>query len=189
VDAVSIATPSFLHHDHVLDAVDSRADPDVIWCEKPIAVSVSAAHEMLAACEDAGVDLVIDHKRRFSETYRALRAAIIEAEALGDVQSVHVQSPEELFRNGTHVLLEERFERVMGHLTDGGLDDAGGGGVLITEHVEAPLPEPVDGFDSSEEMIVAGAANVVGPFVSHYTGSAVDLPLEGPLRDVASRSQ
>jgi predicted dehydrogenase len=142
LDAVSIATPSFLHHEHVLDAVDSAADPDVVWCEKPIAVSVSEAYEMLAACEEADVDLLIDHTRRFSETYRRLHEAINEAEVLGEVQSVHVQSPEELLRNGTHMvdlltyLLDERFERVMGHLTDAGggdLDDSGGGGVAITE--------------------------------------------------------
>jgi predicted dehydrogenase len=276
LDAVSIATPSFLHHEHVLDAVDSAADPDVVWCEKPIAVSVSEAYEMLAACEESDVDLLIDHTRRFSETYRRLHEAINEAEVLGEVQSVHVQSPEELLRNGTHMvdlltyLLDERFERVMGHLTDAGggdLDDSGGGGVAITEsgtyvnvdattsreittgdwlvvgdegklefseyageigywrledsdegsygteHVEAPLPEPVDGFDDSEAMFAAGAANVVGLldgtaenrspgeeathvletivglFVSHYTGSAVDLPLDRPLQDVSIRSQ
>lgn len=33
LDAVSVATPSYLHHDHVLDAARSTAAPDVIWCE------------------------------------------------------------------------------------------------------------------------------------------------------------
>lgn len=284
LDAVSIATPAVLHHEHVLDAVDSRADLDVVWCEKPIAVSVSEAAEMLAACEAADVDLVIDHTRRFSDTYRTLREAITEAGILGDVESVHVQSPEEVLRNGTHMvdlltyLLDERFERVTGHLTDvggrgldavasSGVDDSGGGGILITEsgtyvnldcttsraattwqwllvgdegklefseyaeeidywrledseeatlgaeHAQAPFPGPIDGFDNLEAMFAAGAENVVGLldgtaenhspgedamhvletivglFVSHYTGSAVDLPLARPLRDVSIQSQ
>jgi predicted dehydrogenase len=142
LDAVSVATPSSLHRDHVLDAVASVADPDVVWCEKPIAESVADAEEMCAACDDADVDLLIDHTRRFSSSYQTLHEAITGAEVVGGVQSVHVQSPAELLQNGTHMvdllvyLLGERVTEVMGRLTGasgGEWDDTGGGGVMITD--------------------------------------------------------
>ncbi|MFB6185774.1 MAG: Gfo/Idh/MocA family protein, partial [Halobacteriaceae archaeon] len=37
LDVVSIATPTYLHHQHVMDTATSEANPDIIWCEKPIA--------------------------------------------------------------------------------------------------------------------------------------------------------
>jgi len=278
LDAVSIATPSFLHHDHVLDAIDSTADPDVIWCEKPIATSVTEADEMVAACEEAGVDIVIDHQQRFRSAYRELRRLLVDERLLGDVRSVHINSPEELLRNGTHTvdlayyLLDDPAERVTGYLTDhsAGMgaeyDDSGGGGIVITEggtylnvdctvpremhagtmlfvgtegklylgksdgecrywdleesdsgaygttHVETELPESLPPFTNPDSMYRGGAEHVVeildgaaknispgeeaahvleiiaGLFISHYTGAAVQLPLDRPLRDVTIRS-
>jgi predicted dehydrogenase len=53
LDAVSVCSPTFLHHDHFVDAAQSAAAPDVIWCEKPIASSVSDAEEMVEELDDA----------------------------------------------------------------------------------------------------------------------------------------
>jgi len=86
-------------------------------------------------------------------------------------------------------------------------------GTYGTEHRPASLPDPVDGFDSTDQMFATGAANVRGMlegteenrspggvathvlevivalFVSHYTDSAIDLPLADPLRDVTITSR
>ena len=43
LDLVSVCTPSYLHDDHVVDAAESQADSGLVWCEKPIASSVSDA--------------------------------------------------------------------------------------------------------------------------------------------------
>src|SRR5262247_1790273 len=51
VDAVYIALPNALHHAAVLAA--ARAKKHVL-CEKPFALSVTHAREMVAACDDAG---------------------------------------------------------------------------------------------------------------------------------------
>ncbi|WP_157972504.1 Gfo/Idh/MocA family protein [Saliphagus sp. LR7] len=281
LDVVSIATPSFLHHRHVLDTVESNADPDVIWSEKPIAVNVTEAHEMVDVCEDAGVELVIDHMRRFHKPYRKLQRLINDDGLIGKVQSVHIQNPEELLRNGTHsidlltMLLDERAQLVFGHLKEqsgSGMsldewDDRAGGGIIVTEsgtyvnadfttarsvasggwlivgdrgkiefnegrneldywtlvdsddgsygteHVETDLPDLNGDLNDYEAMFRGGGSHIVdllnddepnrspgrtathvleiivGLFISNYTGSAIDLPLDRPLEDVTVQSR
>jgi predicted dehydrogenase len=147
LDVVSVASPTYLHADHVHDAV-TVGDPTVVWCEKPIAGSVADAESMVDACEAAGTELVVNHVRRWDEPYVRLREAV-EAGALGDVQTVNAQFKLELLRNGTHYLdtvawiLGERAVRASGHLTretpmhDRELpvevDDGGGGGYVVFE--------------------------------------------------------
>jgi len=150
LDAVSVCTPSYLHHDHVVDAARSAADPDVIWCEKPIASSVTDAEEMVAVCEETGTELLVNHSFRFTEKLRHLRDLVHEADLLGEVHSVSTQFRMELLRNSTHLLdtlvylLDARAERVSGYITgeneavdsldaDRSVDDAGGGGFVVMD--------------------------------------------------------
>ena len=149
LDAVSIATPTFLHHDHVVDAVEI-GDPGVVWCEKPIASSVSDAEEMVAACEEADAELLVNHTLRFTEKIQRLRDLIQAEGLLGDVRSVNARFRMELMRNSTHLLdtlvylLDSRAERVAGYVTgeneavealgaDVEVDDAGGGGLAVMD--------------------------------------------------------
>ena len=69
VDAVYIALPNALHHAAVLAAASGRKH---VLCEKPFAMSVAHAREMVAACHDAGVILRIAHQLR-------LEAALVRA--------------------------------------------------------------------------------------------------------------
>ena len=148
LDAVSVCTPSFLHHDHVVDAARSAAGPDVIWCEKPIASSVSDAEEMVAVCDRTDTELVVNHSFRFTDKLRRLRRLVDDGDILGDVHSVSTQFRMELLRNSTHLLdtlvflLDSRAETVSGHITneneavdslgaDQPVDDSGGGGFVV----------------------------------------------------------
>lgn len=156
LDVVTVATPTFLHNQHVLDAARSSAAPDVVWVEKPIAGSVSEADEMLDACADADVELVVNHARRFGDAYQTLRA-MIQSGDLGTIRSIHISAPEELLRNGTHYvdlvnfLLDEPFEWAFGFLTEeseemgADFDDSGGAAMLLTAsgtyvHVDCTVP-------------------------------------------------
>ena len=150
LDVVSVCTPSYLHRDHVVDAARSAADPDVIWCEKPIASSVSDAEEMVDVCAEEGVELVVNHSFRFTDKLRRLRELIVEGDLLGDVRSVGTQFRMELMRNSTHLLdtlvflLDARADRVSGYITgeneavdslDAAVDvaDSGGGGHVVMD--------------------------------------------------------
>lgn len=150
LDVVSICTPSYLHADHVVDVVYSTADPEVIWCEKPIASAVSDAREMVATCDEADTELVVNHSFRFTDKLRRLRDLFVEEEILGDVRSVATQFRMELMRNSTHLLdtlvylLDARAERVSGYITGENeaadslsanidVDDSGGGGFVVMD--------------------------------------------------------
>ena len=150
LDVVSVCTPSFLHHQHVTDVARSAADPDVIWCEKPIASSVSEAEAMIDVCDEVGIELLINHSFRFTDKLRRLRRLVHEEDLLGTVHSVSTQYRMELLRNSTHLLdtlvylLDARAESVAGHVTGENeavdaldvvraVDDAGGGGFVVMD--------------------------------------------------------
>ncbi len=149
LDVVSVTTPTLLHHDHVLDCVEV-GDPGAVWCEKPIASSVTDAEAMVAACDAADVELVVNHSFRFTEKLQRLRTALVEDDLLGDVRSVSTRFRMELMRNSTHLLdtlvylLDSRARRASGYVTgeneavdaleaDRRVDDAGGGGFVVME--------------------------------------------------------
>ena len=133
LDVVSIATPGAFHHDHVLDVVDSAADPelstgpDVIWCEKPIATTVRDAEEMVAACEAAGIELVVNHSRRFATAFETLHELVHDRSLLGDLGSAHVVAGGELLNIGTH------YVDLLCYLLDARVSDVRGGVVEPTE--------------------------------------------------------
>jgi predicted dehydrogenase len=149
LDIVSVCTPTLYHHRHVVDTVRSDATPDVVWCEKPIASSVTEANEMISACDEAGTELVVNHSFRFTDKIQQLAEAIDDG-LVGEVKSVTAQFRRELLRNSTHLidtlvyLLDARAITVYGYLNqendavttlEGGedVDDVGGGGMVILE--------------------------------------------------------
>lgn len=102
LDIFSVATPSDFHYEPVVRAAESRADPGVVFCEKPLANSPERAYEMVRRCEDADTELVVDHTLRFSESFGTLRHLIQEERLVGDVRSVQIHASGTLMRLGTH---------------------------------------------------------------------------------------
>ncbi|HVI85464.1 MAG TPA: Gfo/Idh/MocA family oxidoreductase [bacterium] len=72
VHAVSICLPDFLHHEAVLAAAAAGKH---VLCEKPLALDLGQADEMVRACERRGValSLVMNH-RYFPDNIRTKRA-------------------------------------------------------------------------------------------------------------------
>jgi predicted dehydrogenase len=66
VDVVDICTPTHLHYEMVLQA--AAAGKHII-CEKPLARTVEQAEQMIAACQKAGVKLLVAHVVRFFPEY------------------------------------------------------------------------------------------------------------------------
>jgi predicted dehydrogenase len=127
-----------------MDVVNAPDPPAVIWCEKPIASSVTEGREMVRECSRAGIDLLINYPRRFDHDFRLLRDRI--GDLLGDVRSINLQFKRELLRNGAHMidaivyLLDGDVSRLSGFLTgseelsgsiaEGDVDDQGGSALL-----------------------------------------------------------
>ena len=75
IDAVYIATTNEHHKPQTLAA--AKAGKHVL-CEKPLALTLADAREMVAACDAAGVVMATNHHLRNAGTHRAMRQAIKE---------------------------------------------------------------------------------------------------------------
>jgi len=80
VDVVLISTPPDTHYSTTLQAL--QAGKHVI-CEKPLALTVEHADEMIEAARSAGRLLVVNHMLRYSPLLEMVRR-IIESRALGE---------------------------------------------------------------------------------------------------------
>ena len=74
VDAVYISTTNELHKPQALAAIAAGKH---VLCEKPLAMSLADAREMVAAARAAGVVMGTNHHLRNAGTHRAMREAIL----------------------------------------------------------------------------------------------------------------
>jgi predicted dehydrogenase len=86
VDAVSICSPHRFHHHQAIQA--ARAGKHVL-VEKPMALTVDEATEMIAAAESHGVTLYVAESRSY-ESMTAVLRALVREHAIGDVTSASV---------------------------------------------------------------------------------------------------
>ena len=84
VDAVLIALPTSLHR--MATEAAAKAGKHV-FCEKPIARTAENGRRMVAACQEAGVTLMIGHVVRFYPEFARIKE-IIEAGTLGRIAMV-----------------------------------------------------------------------------------------------------
>jgi 1,5-anhydro-D-fructose reductase (1,5-anhydro-D-mannitol-forming) len=73
IQAVYISTTNQLHKEQVLAA--ARAGKHVL-CEKPLALDLADARDMVEACRQAGVVMATNHHLRNAGTHRAMRQAL-----------------------------------------------------------------------------------------------------------------
>ncbi len=87
IDAVIIASPNYLHHQHVLAAASAKKN---IFCEKPFALTIEQAQEMIAACKKAGVVMMVGHIMHFYDGLRHVKDMITDGK-FGKVLTIHVE--------------------------------------------------------------------------------------------------
>jgi 1,5-anhydro-D-fructose reductase (1,5-anhydro-D-mannitol-forming) len=73
IQVIYISTQNHLHKEQSLKAI--KAGKHVL-CEKPLALSVADAAEMVSAAEEAGVVIATNHHLRNAESHKALRRAV-----------------------------------------------------------------------------------------------------------------
>lgn len=117
VDAVYIATPTQLHTEHALMALNSKKH---VVLEKPMALTLEDADAMIRCAESNGVQLVVGHSHSYETPIRRIRD-IVRGGQLGELRMIHnwyytdwiyrLRNPEELdtslgggitFRQGSH---------------------------------------------------------------------------------------
>jgi 1,5-anhydro-D-fructose reductase (1,5-anhydro-D-mannitol-forming) len=75
IDVVYISTTNERHKEEVLAAASARKH---VLCEKPLALTLADAREMVQACKEAGVIMGTNHHLRNAVTHRTIRRLIGE---------------------------------------------------------------------------------------------------------------
>jgi len=73
VDAVFICSPTYLHAEMTVAAAKAGKQ---ILCDKPMCLSTAESDQMISACEDAGVMLMIGFVERFNPAFRVMKERI-----------------------------------------------------------------------------------------------------------------
>lgn len=86
IDAVDICLPTHLHKQYTIQAAQAGKH---VFCEKPMAMSLEEADEMIEATQKAGVQLMIGHCIRFWPEYALLKKVADEG-TLGKLVSINL---------------------------------------------------------------------------------------------------
>ncbi|MEO5327920.1 MAG: Gfo/Idh/MocA family oxidoreductase [Magnetococcus sp. THC-1_WYH] len=100
-DVISICSPTPAHRTDVDAALALR--PRVLFCEKPLASNLKNAEAIVAACEQAGVPLIVNYNRRWDASVIRLKHEI-ENGSWGRVRSVSGVYTRGVSNNGSHML-------------------------------------------------------------------------------------
>jgi len=84
IDAVFVNTPNYLHEDMAVGAAHNKKQ---VLVEKPIAISVKAADNMVKAAKKAGVFLMVEQTQRFDPVHQAAKK-VIDSGALGKIHNI-----------------------------------------------------------------------------------------------------
>ncbi|MDP2669414.1 MAG: Gfo/Idh/MocA family oxidoreductase [bacterium] len=87
IDAVSIAVPTFLHHEVAFNVLDKGIN---VLLEKPIATSLSEGEDIIKKAKEKSVLLMVGHIERFNPAVRRL-ARLIHDNKLGDIVSINMR--------------------------------------------------------------------------------------------------
>ena len=85
VDAIYVATPNYLHCEHVLQAIDNCKD---VIVEKPIAISLAECDRMIAAANKVGVRILAGHTHSFDAPIVTMADAIRDG-MIGELYMLH----------------------------------------------------------------------------------------------------
>ena len=99
-DIVSVCVPPAVHADLVVDCAEAPS-VDAVHCEKPMATTWGDCRRMVDVCDREGVQLTIDHQRRFAEPVQRAKSMLSDG-AIGDLRRLE-WSEVNLFDAGTHL--------------------------------------------------------------------------------------
>jgi phthalate 4,5-cis-dihydrodiol dehydrogenase len=107
LDAVIIATPTWLHAEHAVAILQSGTHAVV---EKPMATSRAEATAMVEASRESGKTLIVGHSHSFEATVRAMRC-IIDAGLLGKLRAINAWNYSDWMFRPRH---QAEFDRALG---------------------------------------------------------------------------
>jgi predicted dehydrogenase len=87
VEIIDLAVHAKVRPEVITQVAAHPRKPKAILSQKPFALSLQEARQMIAQCEEAGITLMVNQQARWAPGHRALRY-VIESGALGHVYSI-----------------------------------------------------------------------------------------------------
>lgn len=132
LDIVSVTANTPYHSEMVIKA--ARSGVKAIFCEKPIATCIAEADEMIQACDEQDVKLIINHTRRWHPFYQKARE-LVSSGKIGELTSITGYFTSGLLIMGTHMFDTLRFiagdaDWVVGSIENNQSGDPSGSGFI-----------------------------------------------------------
>ena len=141
-DVACICTPTENHAQNLDELLDSPVH--LVFCEKPIAISIDDAHRIVNAYDTANRPMIINYLRRWNTDFHTLQMQI-ESGMWGEVQSITARYVNGILNGGSHIidLMQYlvgplRVERITNVVKDGRQKDVTLDAILRTEN-EQPI--------------------------------------------------
>ena len=116
IDVVSIAAPTAVHHPATLAAAEAGVH---VLVEKPMALDLGLADEMIAACAEAGVVLSVNHQLRSSAPAQKAKQ-LLDSGAIGRLTHVRLRQAHDWGGLGVRPSFATRTSSGGGTLLDNG---------------------------------------------------------------------
>lgn len=110
-DVISICSPTFFHQEHLREAISLQ--PRVIFCEKPLTLSINSSQRVVDECCNNGITLVVNYSREWDPSVEHL-ITDLRAGAWGDIRSIVAHYNKGIRNNGGHFL--NLISRLLGDL-------------------------------------------------------------------------
>jgi UDP-N-acetylglucosamine 3-dehydrogenase len=159
-----------------------RSGTQAIWAEKPLCMTASDGRAILAACDETGVRMVVNHYRRYLHTFVLARQLISEHAIGRPVEVYSCLTNYDLMEMGSHwfdlfryLLGDPAVEWVLGHAECSGKRELYG---HVMEEIGLAFVRFVDGADGillvgPDANGASGAIRLVG------TAGTLDITPEG----------
>lgn len=100
-DVISICSPT---HSHAVDIEFALTlKPKLIFCEKPVTLSLTETDYIVKACAAQGILLAVNYSRRWSPEVLQIKAELTDGE-WGRVRSVSASYNKGILNNGSHMI-------------------------------------------------------------------------------------
>lgn len=101
IDVVSICSPTSMHHDHVIQAIELQ--PKVIFCEKPLTTDIVSSLAVVEACKAREIALAVNFSRQWDPSVEELIYQLQEGR-WGIIRSVVGHYNKGILNNGSHMI-------------------------------------------------------------------------------------
>lgn len=158
-EIVSICTPDESHAAMLRLALAQPATRAVLM-EKPLAMNVAEARDLVDEARQRGVLLVVNYSRRFCPAFRRLRNEL-QSGVFGRVQQIHGYYGKGIIHNGTHWI------DLLRHLT---------GGIEQASALTAVRPDP---WTPSAQFLCAGGVPATLQALDHTAFTLFEMDIIG----------